>query len=242
MNFIDDSKSISLKVDFYCAIIRDILNDCVIGSHISALILSMCCIDYMDIPLSGNKKNTCAEFKLFLGDYMSHSNNNYKDVSVQDSIWAIRCSLVHTFGDSIKTNNLNIKPRLEYGNNLERQHLRIFNDDNGSKFIISISQFVSEVIAGVEKFFRENTDHDLFIEWYKKLIIISGFSGAINKLSCIKDDIIIYKNIHNVLSILDDKPSINYSDLAKSINNELLRIYNKRGEVLNYLEKTSDNQ
>ena len=224
---IGDKNLLYFKTDFFCSIIREILNDCVVNSHISALVLGMCCIDYMGIPLSNNTQNTKKEFKQFLNDYMSDANPKYSQTSIQDIIYALRCSLVHTFGESDAVQKLGIKPYFAYGNFHEDEHLKIFND-NGQEFHLSISQFIGEVIAGVDKFFRENTDHSLFLDWYKRLIIVSGYASPWNKLTCVdsKAGIIKYKNIHPVLSFMDDDPSIKYVELAKNINAKLLQIYN----------------
>jgi hypothetical protein len=222
---IDDPKLIYFKVDYYCTIIREILNDCVVNSHISALILAMCCIDYMGIPLSNNTKNTKDNFKQFLNDFMSFANQKYSQSDIQDMVYATRCSVIHTFGESDAMEKLGIKPFFVYGNRLEKEHLNTFND-NGKEFHISISHFVSEVIAGVEKFFRENTDHSLFIEWYKKMIIVDGYGSPMNKLTCVKNNKITYKNIHKVISVLDDNQNILYKEFADNINTKLIKIYN----------------
>jgi hypothetical protein len=123
-------------------------------------------------------------------------------------------------------NKLDIKPFFTYGNRLEREHLKIFNSN---KFHISISQFISEVIAGVEKYFRENKNHTLFLEWYKKIIIFGGFTSPMIKLTCVKNNKIIYENIHKVISILDENPNISYYDFANDINSKLIKIYNEQG-------------
>jgi hypothetical protein len=49
------------------------------------------------------------------------------------------------------------------------------------------------------------------------------------KLTCVKNNNIIYKNIHGVISMLDDDPIISYSELARQINDKLLFIYNNKG-------------
>jgi hypothetical protein len=49
------------------------------------------------------------------------------------------------------------------------------------------------------------------------------------KLTCVKNNNIIYKNIHGVISMLDDDSIISYSELARQINDKLLFIYNNKG-------------
>lgn len=93
-----DSHFNYLKADFYSAIFREILNCYMTEQYMSSLIVTICCVDYMGIPLSEKMENTRDTFKKFLGQYMSEANSKYKDEDIQKIIYAIRCSLVHSFG------------------------------------------------------------------------------------------------------------------------------------------------
>lgn len=145
---IKDSKFNYLKVDFYSATIKNILNCCAVGMYMPALILTLCCIDYMSIPLSENKSNSRNTFKQFLNDYMSSTNVIYKNKDIQETIYAIRCSLVHTFGEADSLKKLNLIPSFEVGNMSYKKHLNIFFDKNKNAncILISIFNFISETI------------------------------------------------------------------------------------------------
>ncbi len=225
---IQDPKFNYLKVDFYSATIRNILNCCVVNLFMPALILTMCCIDYIGIPLSGNTVNTKSTFKQFLNDYMSAANPKYKDKTIQDIIYAIRCSLVHTYGDAKSLQDLNIQPIFDVGNGCSRNHLLIYYDENihSNCIKISILDFVSETIGAVELFFRNINVSTILIEWYKNLFVMSDASDAFNKLLCVQNDKIIYKNIHNFLGYLDSNENCDIEELVTTLNKELLEEYN----------------
>lgn len=196
-----------LKSDFYSAILREILNGCAVGLYMSSLIMTLCCIDYMGIPLSGNCQNTNKHFKIFLEKYMSEANDKYLDTTVQDIIYAIRCSLVHSFGDADALQKINIIPIFEVGSE-ESEHLLREKDEKGNDIIrVSVFHFISETIAGVEKFFREVTDATILVEWYRRLYILGGVAGPLNKLQTVPNGNIVYKNIHPLLDKLDDTNS-----------------------------------
>jgi hypothetical protein len=193
----------------------------------SGLVMALCCIDYIGIPLSGNKKNTKTHFKQFLGEYMSKANIKYRDKNIQNIIYAIRCSLVHTFGESEAIILTGFVPIIETGNNLEKLHLCFSENNEKREFHISIAHFIGETIAGVEKYFRENNDKNLFQDWYKKLVILSGANGALAKLRSVNNGEIIYKNISPGLEELDNNSNISISDLAINIANKIIKNYNK---------------
>ena len=216
-----------LKVDFYSPTIRSILNCCTLDMHMPAMILALCTIDYIGIPLSRNKDNKSETFKEFLKKYISLVNCDYNNPEIQEIIYAIRCSLVHTYGTSRSLKRITIKPVFETGNKCNKNHLSFFINENGEKcFYISIFDFISETIAGVEAFFRTISDPQILTEWYKNLFIMNDFSGLFNKAICISGDKIFYKNIHSFLSILDEKPDCSIKELANSINDKLITNYN----------------
>ena len=222
MKYIDDPNS--LKLDFYYSVIRDILGTLDCGFSMSALILDCCCIDYMSVPLASGRKNTRKDFKKFISDYMSAANSRYTEESIQDEIYAIRCSLVHTFGETDTTSKLNIKPIFQiqsFPNHLEKH-----DDENGiERLYISIPHFIAEVVTGVEKFFRECTDTTLLKEWYKRLIIITGINGTLIKLGYVNNKKIIHSQIHPFISCFDSSIT-NYEKLASKISDAFLKKHN----------------
>lgn len=226
MKFID-SKFNYLKADFYSAILREILNCYVTEQYMSSLIVTLCCIDYMGIPLSGNKKNTSIHFKKFLEQYMSVVNFKYNDNNIQEIIYAIRCSLIHSFGEADALIKNNVTPIFEVGCR-DSIHLMLDKDNTGKDRIhISIPHLISETIAGVEKFFREMTDTVLLKEWYSRLYVIGGVGGTINKLLTVSKNTIIYKNIHNFLIDLDENPNCTILELYENLKTRLLEKYHQ---------------
>lgn len=216
-----------LKSDFYSAIIREMLNACAVELYMSSLVMTLCCIDYMGIPISNNLKNTNVHFKLFLENYMAEANSNYADPDIRDIIYAVRCSVVHSFGEADALQKLNINPVFEVGCD-DRVHLLRESDDKGNKIIhISIPHLIAETIAGVEKYFREVTDSNILTEWYKSLYILGGASGPLNKLHTVPGGKIVHKNIHPLLAILDDDKSTIF-DIYDNIKNNLLENYNEK--------------
>lgn len=216
----------SLKIDFYSATVRNILNCCSIDMHMVAMILALCTINYIGIPMKW-KKSTAELYKTFLAQHMSLVNPKYKDIAVQRAIYAIRCSLVHSFGFGKSLKRSKIQPVFIIGNNCYKEHLQFFKNEKGKKCIyISIFDFISETIAGVEAFFRIRPDSQSLTEWYKNLFIMNDISGLFNKAICLSGDQIVYKNIHSFLSILDEKPDCSIKELANSIKEKLITNYN----------------
>ena len=217
---------LSLKLDFYYCIIQDLLGTLDFGFHMSAMILSCCCIDYMSVPiaLATSEINTNKHFKKFISLYMSASNAKYLDTELQNEIYAIRCSLVHTYGEANAITRLNITPLFQVAS--FPNHLEKHKDENGNEILyISIPHFIAEVVTGVEKFFRENSDINLLNNWYKKLLVITGINGAFIKLGYANTKKIIHSQIHPFISCFDSTIT-DYNVLATKISESFLRKHN----------------
>ena len=155
---------------------------------------------------------------------MSEANDNYLDTTVQDIIYAIRCSLVHSFGDADALQRINIIPIFEVGSD-DSEHLLREKDEKGNDIIrVSVFHFISETIAGVEKFFREVTDATILAEWYRRLYILGGVAGPLNKLQTVPNGSIVYKNIHPLLDKLDDTNS-SIKEISENIKSRLFENY-----------------
>ncbi len=215
----------SMKLDYFVSVIGQILGTLDAGFSMSSMILSCCCIDYLSLALSANFKNTNSDFKKFMSDYMSAANPKYFDASIQDSIYAIRCSLVHTYGGSDATNKLSLNPVFEI--NPFPSHLEKIKEEDGTElFHISIPHFVAEVVTGCEKFFRENTDVAKLEQWYKNLIVINGFQGNFLKLGYLANGRrIIHSQIHPFLASLDGNFS-DYKMISDLIVEAFLKAHN----------------
>ena len=180
----------------------------------------------MGIPLSGNAKNSNIHFKTFLKDYMSEVNQKYSDSTVQERIYAIRCSLVHSFGEADALEKLHFTPIFEVGSD-DNEHMLMDKDDKGNNtFHVSIFHLISETIAGVEKYFREATDIDILTEWYRRLYIIGGVGGPLNQLSTVHGGNIVYKNIHPFLEKLED-PNSTIEEVYEDIKSRLHTKYHQ---------------
>lgn len=213
-----------MKAEFYSSIIREILNCYAVEQYLSSLILTLCCIDYMGVPLADFGKNKGKHFKQFLEQYMGEVNSKYKEQEIQETIWDIRCSLVHTFGDAQSLGN--IKPILVIGAT-DREHL-LFNDNH---FSLSVPHFISETISRVEKFFRETVSNDMVTIWRDKLYIFSGVPGLLNKLNTVQSEKIVYSNIHNFLSMLDEQPDCTITELCEGLKIRLINKYHSHIEL-----------
>ncbi len=75
-----------------CDLFRALEGGCLTG----AVTLSMCLLDYLAYLDSPNKKNVSADFKRIVSKYLTPENASYRP----DQMFALRCSLVHTYGES----------------------------------------------------------------------------------------------------------------------------------------------
>ena len=223
VKFVEDVNS--LKLDFYHGVVSEILGTLDCGFSMSSMILACCCIDYVSLPLSSTFKNTRTDFKTFIATYLSAANDRYLNATIQDSIYAIRCSLVHTYGDSDAADKLNLKPIFQIES--FPNHLETHKDDNGiERFYISVPHFIAEVITGVEKYFRECTDKTKLEEWYKKLIIMNGIQGVFLKLGYLSNGRkIIHSQIHPFIACFDSKIT-DYKELCNLISKAYLQKHN----------------
>ena len=215
-------RSVIFKGSFYQTIIREILNSAAVGNMMSALVLGLCTIDYMSVPIALPNKNTRKHFKKFLEDYMSKANSAYSQTEIQDYIYAIRCSMVHVFGDSDATESVNIIPEFVVDRFDNKHLIKTQNAHYEERFRISIPNFIGEIVAGVTEYFRQNNANMATIapEWGEKMYWLGG-GGIFNLITCITEDTIIYKNIHPFLTIIDEK-SKSAKEIAEYISDKIL--------------------
>ena len=191
------------KANFYNTIIRELLNCTYCGLNMSALLMGLCTIDYMSVPLAKTGTNNNNHFKNFINDYMAKVNPKYGDLEIQNYIYAIRCSIVHVFGESEATLKKNIKPEFFVDRFYKDNHLQILqNKDYEERFFISIPNLVGEIIAAISEFFRINEPSlkTIIPEWEKKLFFLQSY----NLYELTDGQQIFYKKIHPCLSVLDD--------------------------------------
>ena len=210
-----------LKLKFYSTVIADILKAIDGGSFGGAFILSFCCIDYLGKPLSilaAKNKNDKNDYKYFIKNYMGKVNNRYIDLV--DHFYAIRCSLVHTYGESDASRNSNIEPQFLFGDFLN-YHLTF--DNNNKKINISLSDFVSELISALYLFF---TNLSLLTnEWSLQLYYPQDLKGLTGRNLIKLGDQINYGTIHPFLEILNTSDDI--SQICVDIKNKVEEQINK---------------
>lgn len=211
------------EANVYSTVIREILNSACSGNIMSSLLMSVCTVDYMGVGLALPDKNTNVHFKQFLEKYMSKANSKYLAPKMQDIIYAIRCSLVHVFGDSDATKNQNIIPEFFIDRCTNDDHL--INAQNGNyeeRFRLSIPHFIGEVIAGVHEYFKMEKSNlsGIVSEWGKQLYWSSG-AGILGLAACFQCNNLIYKNIHPILTVLGD-PNKKAEDIAEYIADKIL--------------------
>ena len=211
------------KASFYQTIIREILNSAAQGNMMSALLMGLCTIDYMSVPIALPNKNTRTHFKKFLEEYMSKTNDEYLKNEIQDYIYAIRCSMVHVFGESDATEENNIIPQFFIDRVTNDNHLvKNQNENYEERFFVSIPKFIGEIVGSVTEYFRQNDSNlgTIGPDWGKKIYWLGG-GGIFNLLTCINGNTIVYKNIHPFLTIIDDK-SKTPKEIAEYISDKIL--------------------
>jgi hypothetical protein len=211
------------KFDFFDTAVADILRAIDGGSLMGSFVLSFCCIDYMGMAINPNKqKNSSVEFKQFVTDYLGAINPKYQNLS--EYIWAVRNSLIHVYGESDATAKMNIGFVCSHEH--PEYHLRLIKDPK-EQIWLNLPDFVSELVAAIEHFFRSNKTNDaLFQTWYSKLLIISGATTAwFDRIDAVNTQRPTHKRSHRCLTVLDEAspPSMEriVTEVRKCINAKL---------------------
>jgi len=211
------------KFDFFDTAVADILRAIDGGSVMGSFVLSFCCIDYMGMAINpSNQKNSSIEFKQFVTEYLGTINPKYKNLS--EYVWAVRNSLIHVYGQSDATTKMNIGFTCSYEH--PENHLRLIKDQ-GEEIWLNLSDFVSELVAAIELFFRSNEGNDtLFQTWYSRLLIISGATTTwFDRIEAVNAQRPTHKRSHRCLTVLDASPpppiELIVNDVKKCINAKL---------------------
>lgn len=204
------------KFDLFDTAVADVLRAIDGGSLMGSFILSFCCIDYMGMAINPSKaKNSSKEFKTFVTEYLGTANPKYKKLA--DHVWAVRNSLIHVYGQSDATARMNIG----FNCTLEepKQHLRIIRNPS-DEIWLNLPDFVAELIAAIEHFFRLNQGNDkLFETWYSKLLILSGGTTAwLDRLDAIRANRPDHKRSHRLLEVLDEMPPSSLNRIVQEIS------------------------
>lgn len=101
-------------------------------------------------------------------------------------------------------------------------HLLSTKRNGRQQLWINLPEFVGELIAAVEKFFRDNATNDTQLnEWYNKLIIIQGAGASFERLLAFKNPTIPHSQSHRFLKILEQTPQANLKEISESIEKSI---------------------
>lgn len=209
------------KFDFFDTAVADILRAIDGGSLMGSFVLSLCCIDYMGMAIDpSRRKNSSLEFKQFVSDYLGTINSKYKNLS--EYIWAVRNSLIHVYGESDATSKMDIGFVCSHEH--PENHLMIIKYPK-EKLWLNLPDFVAELIAAIEHFFRSNKNNDLLFQtWYSKLLIISGATSTwLDRLNAAKAQRPTHSQSHRFLGVLDESPSPSLDQIVVKIREHINR-------------------
>ncbi len=145
-----------IKYRFYSNVISDILKAIECDALGASFVLSFCCIDYMGVAMQPNKiKNTKQDFIAFINEFMNKINSDY--FKYADNLYACRCALIHTYGQSDATKKLNFTPNFTTDTPPFDEHLVYYSLENERKFHVNLSALVSDLIISIELFFETQT-------------------------------------------------------------------------------------
>jgi hypothetical protein len=209
------------KFDFFDTAVADVLRAIDGRSLMGACILTFCCIDYMGMAIDPSKdRNTSAEFKRFLREYMGEVQPKYKNLT--DQMWAARNSLIHVYGTSKASKDLKIGTLFTH--NQPDVHLRVISDPNPQLWF-NLPDFVAELVASVELFFRKNAGNDALLQkWYEKLLTVHGAAGHVHRLEVLSLGKAIHGRSHRLLAILDREPSPSIREIRDQISSDLAKL------------------
>ena len=213
-----------VKFDFFDTAVADVLRAIDGGSLMGSFILSFCCIDYMGLAMNPAKeKNTSDDFRLFVRDWMSAANESYR--VLHDHLWAVRNSLIHTYGESRTTKHMNLSFSLSHEH--PGNHLRLIEDPKPTLWL-NLPDFVAELVASIEHFFREKASDESSLQtWYGKLIIVQGPASYLERLDIVHRQKPEHKRSSRYLAILDSEPPATIGEITDHIAAELKRKISK---------------
>lgn len=216
-----------VQYKFYSSIISDILKTLNCGALTGAYILSFCCIDYMGLAINPDKKNVKTDFINFIEQYLGRINKNYQLYASQ--LYAIRCSLVHTYGPSNATQELDFMPHLMF-HTTSYLHLRMENEEGENILYVVLSDFISDLITSITIFFDEISNPEHFEIWNGKLFYDTGLESVI-KLNELRDtNSFQFYKIHPILEAIDNQSGYEsirqqlYCSIKKEIKHHIYNI------------------
>lgn len=207
-----------LKFDFFDTAVADVFRAIDGGSIMGAFILSFCCIDYMGAAFEPRKKNTRKEFKKFVKEYMGAINNKYQNL--ENEIYAIRNSLVHTYGQSDAIEEINLHPSFSHLH--PELHLKMQIVEDKTMIGLNLPEFTGELVAAIEKYFRQNVGLDEnSIIWKLKLFSIQNLEAINQRESMISSTIPPHSKSHRFFKILEQDPPADLTTINLSIQSSV---------------------
>ena len=204
------------KFSFFDTAIGDVLRAIDGKSLMGSMILSFCVIDYMAQANSSNWSGNREDFKNYVSDHLGKVNEKYK--VLREEIYAIRNSLIHSYGESDSSRRLNLQ-FLFSTTVYEKCHLDI-KDEDGEKIIyFDLPQFVAEVIISVINFFEENSENQSFFEdWYHRKIRTQYFKLFHKRDFSALNITFPFNKIHNSLTFFNENDFKDGSSVSRYAN------------------------
>ena len=193
-----------IKYNFFSSAVADIVRSISGGALTGGYILSFCCIDYLGLALHPEKTNTKSDFKEYIEKYLGQINQNY--IKYSDHLYAIRCSLVHSYGPSDATEKLDFMPHLLHSDEFDTNHLEYWGKEK--KLFIALPNFVADLISSIIFFFNVNTDENQYREWYRKLFYDSSIRQFMKRREIRETGNFKFSEIHPIFEIIDRESDI----------------------------------
>ena len=199
MSNLEEIKLAKMKIFSY--VIGDILKTIKGGALMGAFVQCFCLIDYLSaIARLANNNKQNENYKKFIEQYLSEYDS--------EKLYAIRCGLVHTYGQSERMKNAKLDGyRFQHKN--PENHRKYKNNI----YCLNLSNFVFDIIKAAFQFFQElkqKSDDELYDYKNRAEGIISVFASS--KISYCEN----YGSIDPILSCMDAK-KINWSILENEI-------------------------
>lgn len=207
-----------IKYNFFSTAINDILKALQGRSLTGAFILTFCGMDYMGLALHPGRKNTKNDFKEYVKYHMGKYDPRY--IQYADHLYAIRCSLVHSYGPSNAIKELDFGVFLMYYEPLRIHHLLMEKENDTLKLYVVLPELVSDYIFSVIDFFEENKDQD-FSVWLRQLFFVTGWSSTMSRKAILDKGYFEYGEINSLLTVFDnnDEPWQQKDQLIMKLNN-----------------------
>jgi hypothetical protein len=186
MSNVEEIKSAEMKIFSY--VIGDILKTIKGGALMGAFIQTFCLIDYLAaIARLANNNQNAANYKEFIEKYLRGYD--------PEKLYAIRCGLVHTYGQSERMKKAKLDGYIFQHKNPENHKKYMDN-----VYRLNLSNFVFDIIKATFQFFSElkqKQESELYEykERAKNIISIFGPLGISYSLN--------YGNIDSILSCMD---------------------------------------